>query len=313
MNLKQNLVKFFSSLLLVLTAMIWGVAFVAQRTGGSNVGPFAFNAARFIIGGGVMIPVSLWRQKHHPTDSNPLFHSPKTLFLGGLLCGFALFLASSFQQAGIIMLTGSVGKAGFITALYIVLVPIFSVIVFRKIPSLLIWISVVLACAGMYLLCVTEELTFATSDIVLFFCSVFYSIHILIIDRFNKKVDGIQFSCIQLLSCGFFSLIAAMFTRLPTKEEIIAAGIAILYAGICSSAIGYTLQIIGQKNLSSPVASLIMSLESVFSALAGWLLLSQTLSVRELSGCAIMFAAVVLTQLPIDNDILKQWFQRRNN
>lgn len=296
--MKRNSIQFFSSLLLILTAMIWGVAFVAQSYGGDRIGSFAFNGYRFMLGGLAMIPLALVRQKRHPAGNDRLYANPKRTLTGGILCGFVLFVSSSLQQSGIILLEGSVGKAGFITALYIVIVPILSALFLRKNPPPVLWFCVVLASVGMYLLCIKGAFSLAFSDVLLILCAFSYSGHILVVEHFSADTDGIQLSCVQLLTSGILGCSAMLFTGIPSFEDTMAAGIAILYSGLFSAAIGYTLQVVAQKNLPSTLASLLMSLESVFSVLAAWVILHQALSGREIAGCVLMFCAVILAQLP---------------
>ncbi len=292
MNRKQ--LKY--SLLLALTALIWGTAFVAQSQATDEVGPFTFNAARLLVGGAVLLPcIRLLDglRARAGEAANP--GSRKTLFIGGACCGTVLFAASGFQQAGIAYT--SVGKAGFITALYIVLVPLAGVLTGRRIGAAL-WASVALAVTGMYFLCMTGETGVNRGDVLCLACALFFTMHILVIDRFSPKVDGVRLSAVQFFVAGGLSLIAMLLFEKPDWSSVLAAWFPILYAGVLSSAVGYTLQIIGQKNVNPTLASLIMSLESVFSALSGWLLIGQTLTVLEIMGCALMFIAIILAQLP---------------
>ncbi|MCI8566529.1 MAG: DMT family transporter [Lachnospiraceae bacterium] len=278
--------------LLALTALIWGVAFVAQSVGMDYVGPFTFNAVRSLIGGLALLPCILWqdRSKRRPAQET----SPKTLWLGGVLCGLALCAASSLQQIGIAYTT--VGKAGFITALYIVIVPVLGVFMKKK-TGVLLWISVALASTGLYFLCITENLSIGRGDVYVLACAVIFSFHILLVDYFSPRTDGVRLSCIQFFVCGLTALIPALLQERPQVTAVLAAWAPILYAGVLSCGVGYTLQVIGQKGLDPTVASLILSLESVFSVLAGWLLLGQSLSGREIGGCVLMAAAIVLAQI----------------
>ena len=220
----------------------------------------------------------------------------KTLLLGGVCCGIMLCIASNFQQYGISFTT--VGKAGFITALYIIIVPVLGLFMKKKVGAK-IWIGVALATAGLYLLCMTSE-SFSVSkgDLLVLVCAGFFSLHILIIDHFSPKCDGVRLSCIQFFVCGVISMAASFLFETPNLTTILSGWLPILYAGVMSCGVAYTLQIIGQKNMDPTVASLILSLESVFSVLAGWGLLNQKLSARELFGCVLMFAAILLAQLP---------------
>lgn len=291
-----------NSLLLLLTATIWGVAFVAQSVGMDHVGPFTFNAVRSIIGGIVLIPCIFFLD-HRKSDQKEELPSPQqqaeqtsTLILGGVCCGILLALASSFQQMGIQYTT--VGRAGFITACYIVIVPILGHFLLRKKCGATIWIAVALALAGLYLLCITDGFSVGKGNLLVMVCSLLFSLHILVIDYFSPKVDGVKMSCIQFFVCGFLCAIPAVFTEHIVLADIFAAWAPILYAGVMSCGVAYTLQIIGQKDMNPTVASLILSLESCISVLAGWILLNQKLSARELSGCVLMFAAIILAQLP---------------
>ncbi len=311
-----------SSLTLLLTAVIWGVAFVAQSVGMDYVEPFTFNFTRCILGGLVLIPcIALMdRQKirqesgREKTDGSVNAEDAarlsgaaeqeknrkdkaerRTLLVGGICCGIALCVASNLQQIGIQYTT--VGKAGFITALYIVLVPVIEIF-FGKKSGVKTWISVVIAVAGLYLLCITENFSIGTGDILILLCALAFSVHILIIDYFSPKVDGVRMSCIQFFVCGILSGIMMLIFETPSVGAIMQAWLPIGYAGIFSCGVAYTLQIIGQKGTDPTVASLILSLESVVSVLSGWLILHQSLSRKELLGCLLMFLAIILVQLP---------------
>lgn len=286
-------------MILLLTATIWGVAFVAQSVGMEYVGPFTFNCVRSIIGGLVLIPC-IWflnrrnQKPEHKTEEQQR-HDRKILLTGGVLCGLCLFAASNFQQFGIRYTT--VGKAGFITACYIVIVPVLGIFLKKK-CSRLIWLSVAMAVAGLYLLCITESFSIGTGDILVLVCAFLFSLHILVIDHFSPLTDGVKMSCIQFFVCGILSGIAMLLTEQPRLTDIFQAWLPILYAGVLSCGVAYTLQIVGQKDMNPTVASLILSLESCISVLAGWLILGQKLSGREFLGCLIMFAAIILAQLP---------------
>ncbi len=290
-----------NSLLLLLTAFIWGVAFVAQSVGGDQVGCFTFNGVRSILGAVVLLPVIVFldHQKKKELGEKGFLAQKgdtKTLLIGGLCCGMMLCIASNFQQYGISFTT--VGKAGFITALYIIIVPILGLFMKKKV-GVKVWFGVVLSTVGLYLLCMTSEsFSISKGDFLVLICAGFFSLHILIIDYFSPKCDGVRLSCIQFFVCGVISLAAAFVFENPNLGAILSGWLPILYAGIFSCGVAYTLQIIGQKNMDPTVASLILSLESVFSVLAGWLILKQTLSGRELFGCVLMFGAIILAQLP---------------
>lgn len=287
--------------LLLLTACIWGVAFVAQSVGMEYVGPFTFNFVRSILGGLVLIPCIFFLNRGEKAKTAAKQSEEekkaqrKTLLTGGICCGVALCLASNFQQIGIQYTT--VGKAGFITACYIVIVPVIGIFLKKK-CSPMIWLSVLLALIGLYLLCMTGKLSVGRGDILVFICAILFSIHILIVDYFSPKVDGVKMSCIQFLVCGLLSGVVMLFTEQPQLSAVFLAWKPIAYAGIMSCGVGYTLQIVGQKGTDPTIASLILSLESCISVLAGWLLLGQTLSMREGIGCVAMFAAIILAQLP---------------
>lgn len=293
-------------MILLLTATIWGVAFVAQSAGMEYVGGFTFNCIRSLIGGVVLIPCIFflrnWRAKEQGTlpsmessISLSFWERNRTLLCGGVSCGVVLCVASNLQQQGIKYT--SVGKAGFITALYIVLVPVISVFLHKKVGKL-VWMGMIFAVAGLYFLCINETFTINTGDLLILACAVVFAIHILVIDFFAPKVDCVAMSCIQFFTCGVLSGIPMLMFETVSIDMLIGAAGPILYAGVMSCGVAYTLQIIGQKNMNPTVASMILSLESVISVLAGLIILNQTLSQRELIGCLLMFVAVVLSQLP---------------
>lgn len=296
----MNIKKVRNTLLLFLTAIIWGVAFVAQSNGMNYVGPFTFVFTRFIIAGFALIPViflfkNLNKNKNKEADPPKKFDK-KVLLIGGLLCGLALGSASLLQQVGIQYTT--VGKAGFITAFYIIIVPIISIALGKK-STPLVWISVVIALFGLYFLCMTESFTIEQGDIFIILCALIFSFHILVVDYFSPKVDGIILSCIQFFVIALIAFIPMIMFEKPQFSQLLAAWQPILYAGLLSSAVGYTFQIIGQEGVNPTVASLIMSLESVVSVIAGLILLNENLSSRELIGCLLMFTAIILAQLPV--------------
>ena len=288
------------SALLIIGSFIWGTTFVAQSMGTNHLDAFSFNCVRNFIGVFALIPVLLWNVNSLKGDITfgQALKSTFTpaLFLGGLSCGLALFFASNFQQLGIEHST--VGKSAFITTLYIVLVPLLGLF-FKKKLSLQIWCGVILAMIGLYLLCMKDEVfVLTTGDIYLLLCAFFFTLQITFVDHFAPKVNCIALSMMQFFVTAVFSGIGMLFTGLPTIGNIIDAIFPLLYAGVLSSGIAYTFQIIGQKHLAPTVASLIMSLESVFATLAGWIVLHEVLSTKELIGCGLVFAAVILTQLP---------------
>ena len=295
----MNTLQLRNSFLLLLTAVIWGVAFVAQSVGMDYVGPYTFTCVRSFIGGLFLIPCIALLNRLNPVSPGGIrpsnAKSKGQLWIGGVCCGVMLCFASCFQQIGI-MYT-SVGKAGFITAFYIIIVPLLGLF-FKKRCGLFVWLGVALAIVGLYFLCITESLTIQFGDFLIFICAILFSIHILIIDYFTLRVDGVKMSCIQFFFCAILSGIGMLIFEHPTWANILAAWKPILYAGAMSSGVGYTLQIVGQKGMNPAVASLIMSLESVISVIAGWLILGQALSGREIFGCVLMFGAIVLAQLP---------------
>ena len=290
-----------NSLLLLLTSFIWGVAFVAQSVGGEAVGCFTFNGVRSLIGAAVLLPVIFFldKQKKKELGEEKFLEQKgdlKTLLTGGICCGVMLCIASNFQQFGISFTT--VGKAGFITAMYILIVPILGLFMKKRVGAK-VWLGVVLATLGLYMLCMTSEsFSLSKGDFLVLICAGFFSLHILIIDYFSPKVDGVRMSCIQFFVCGLISMVIAFVFEQPNPGAILSGWLPILYAGVLSCGVAYTLQIVGQKNMDPTVASLILSLESVFSVLAGWVILNQRLSGRELLGCVLMFFAIILAQLP---------------
>ena len=283
--------KTLSILVLLFGAFVWGVAFVAQRQA-SNIGAFTLLAARSFLGSFALLPVigikSLFGGNKKSASNS------KNLWKGGILCGIALAVASALQQIGIADTTA--GKAGFITALYIVLVPIIGIFFKRK-ASFPVWIGVAVATAGMYFLCVEGGFSIAKGDYFILGCALCFSVQIMLVDHFAPKVDGVKLACIQFFTCGVVSLVPALIFEQPTLAVLQSAWMPILYLGLVSSGVGYTLQIVGQKNIPPALASLIMSLESVFAVLSGWLILQETLSTREMLGCGLMFVALVLAQI----------------
>ncbi len=286
---------------LLLTAFIWGVAFVAQSVGMDYIEPFTFNCVRSVIGGIVLIPVILvlkkmnnGKEENVKTEEEIRMYRKNTI-LGGICCGFFLAVASSFQQFGIMYTT--VGKAGFITALYIVIVPILGIFMKKKIAPI-VWVSSIIAVIGFYMLSISGQVSINIGDILVLICAVLFSLHILVIDYFSPKGNSVAISCIQFFTSGVICGICMLLFENPQIGKIFEAYIPLLYAGVMSCGVAYTLQIVGQKNMDPTVASLILSLESVFSALAGWVILGQELSPKELVGCALVFAAVLLAQMP---------------
>lgn len=306
--------KWLGSGMLLLTAIIWGVAFVAQSVGMDYVEPFTFNFARYIIGAVVLLPFlklgnpstgkkstgdkSLeddLKEQNAEVKAKQKAVIKKSI-IGGIGCGFLLCIASMLQQFGI-MYTNVVGKAGFITALYIIIVPILGIFMKKRVAPI-VWGSSVIAVIGFYMLSISGQVNINKGDILVLICAILFSVHILVIDYFSPKGEGVTISCIQFITCGILCGILMFIFETPHIGDILAAYLPILYAGVMSCGVAYTLQIVGQKNMDPTVASLILSLESVFSALAGWLILGQGLTARELVGCSLVFVAVLLAQMP---------------
>ncbi len=301
--------EYRNSLLLVLTALIWGIAFVAQREGGDAVGPYTFNCIRSLIGAVVLLPVIKLLGRRAAKQDTQTAADNKQLWLGGISCGVILFVASTFQQLGMYYGT-TAGKAGFLTACYILIVPLLGLFLKKK-CGWNIWVSVFVAVIGLYFLCLKDGFTVQLSDGLVLLCAFVFSIHILVIDYFSPRVDGVRMSCIQFLVCGilgiFPSICIDMQHSMVQAELVLSAlgtwdaWIPILYAGIFSCGVAYTLQIVGQDGVNPTVASLLLSLESVFSVLAGMVILHETMSSREIWGCVLVFAAVLFAQLRLDN------------
>lgn len=313
--------KLKGDLMLVLTAMVWGGSFVAQKSGMELIGPFAFNGIRTIIGGIVLIPLImvLDRMKSKKQASAPAVkadaadsalseadkkNEQKLLITGSICCGLALLVAGMLQQIGMMYTTA--GKAGFITALYVVLVPIFGRILGKKIRPL-IWLCVLASAFGLYLLCMPASGGFGhinKGDLIVLACALCFAVHILLIDYFSPKVDGVRLSCIQFFIAGIlcmilmFPLDPVLGYDIPSLSQLLDAWIPIVYAGALSCGAGYTMQIVAQADTDPAVASMILCLESVFAVIAGMLILGESLSLREAAGCIIMFAAILAAQLP---------------
>ncbi len=293
----MNKKKMIGSLLLVLVAVIWGTAFVFQRSGMEQIEPITFNAARMTLAAAAIGIVSLFiKTKPHIKSIEQKNKYHRNTVKGGILCGVFLASASIFQQMGIVYTTA--GKAGFITALYILIVPVLNLVIFKKRGTLAVWIAVLLGIVGMYLLCMNEGFSLSQGDALILICALLFSGHILCCDYFVSTCNPIRMSAIQFITTAAISWIVAFIFEAPSPEKILSAIIPILYCGIISGGIGYTLQIVAQKHTDPAVASLLMSLESVFAVIAGALILNEVMSIRELTGCIIMFAAIILAQLP---------------
>lgn len=299
----------------MLTSFIWGSAFVAQSSGMDYVGPYTYNMARNVLAFLFLVPVIyVIGKKKGVTDNadsgtginetasreanwKSILLPDRTTLVGGIYCGLVMAVASSLQQIGITMTTA--GKAGFITALYIILVPLMGVFIGKKIPRI-IWFCVVLAMAGFYLLCVKEGFSISKGDILVLFCSVGFSVHIMTIDHFTSKgVDGVKMACIQFAVAAIVMTPVMFVLENPSVSGLLSAWMTIAYAGILSSGVGFTLQIVAQKDTDPTTATLIMSLESVFAAVSGCLFLNEVLLPKEILGCILVFVAVILAQVPL--------------
>ncbi len=298
--------KFRSNCMLLLTSLIWGSAFVAQSVGMDYVGPFTFNGTRCLVAAILLIPVALYfvKRAKRVAMANADYHEPtpaekaqlrKVTIAGGFFCGLFLFLGSTLQQYGLLYTTP--GKAGFITALYILIVPILGLFLKKRVRPL-VWICVIVAAIGFYFLCVTEGFSISKGDFFVLLCALAFAGQILVIDYFSPKTNGVLLSCLQFAVTGLISL-PLMFTfEAVSLAALIAAIKPLLYAGVLSGALGYTLQIFAQKDTDPTIASLLLSLESVFAVVSGAIVLHQMMTVRELFGCILIFAAVIITQLP---------------
>lgn len=288
--------KIKSTALLFLTAIIWGFAFVAQRVGADYVGAFTFNGIRFLLGAISLIPVILIFEKEKFEKEKF-----KNTVVIGVLAGVILFIASSLQQFGVVF-TGSAGKAGFLTGLYIVLVPLIRFVMGKK-TSILTFFGAIFAVVGLFFLCMTgDKIAFGIGDVVLIIGAVFWAAHILVIDRFVNIVSALKFSMVQFLTCGILGIVFALFTESIDFSSIKSAGIPILYGGLMSVGVAYTCQILGQKKADPTFASIIFSTESVFSAIGGALILHEMMSGRGYFGCVLIFIGIILSQITV-NDI----------
>ena len=286
--------KLKGPLLLLLAAFIWGCAFVAQKVGMDYVEPYTFNAVRTILGGLALLVFILIRDGARHKPLWPFFDKPT--LVGGVLCGLILAVATNLQQVGMQYTTA--GKGGFITATYVVLVPLLS-IVLRKRTTLKTWFAAAAALLGLYLLCVNPQEGFSVNrgDLLILVCAFAFAIHIMVIDHFIPKVDGVKMACMQFFVCGFLTLIPVFALESPDVHEIFTAWLPIVYAGVFSCAVAYTLQIVGQKGMNPSLAALILCFESVFAVLSGWALRGETMSLREVLGCAVMFLALIAAQV----------------
>ena len=294
MNKRREII---CTLVLIVTAFIWGCAFAAQSIGAGFVGPFTFLTARTWIAFFALLPVIAVREQvliRMGDRVKKTAGQSKMLILGGAVCGFFLFTASASQQIGISFTTTA--KAGFITALYVVLVPVLSFFLHRSVNRK-VWGCVMLAVIGLYLLCMGESFTLSAGDSWMLLCAFLFSLQILSVNYFVKYTDPVKLAALEFLFEGIFAGICMLVFEPLNAEGVMAALPTILYAGFMSSAVGYTLQIVAQDGLDPAVASIVMSFESVFAALAGWVVLHEAMSARELIGCVLMFAAIVISQI----------------
>ena len=294
--------KLKGNLLLLLTAFVWGTSFIAQSKGVEEITALAFNGIRSLLGGVVLLPVIALLDFSKKRKGAQVQKIDKNLITGGVICGIFLCIATTLQTAG--MVYTSPGKAGFITALYMVIVPIIGLFMGKK-PSAVILISVLIAVAGLYMMCIDSELSINFVDVLIFVCAFVFAGHILVIDYFSPKVDGIKLSCLQFFVCGVISVVLMLIFEEPKLEPILGCWASIGYSGIMSCGVAYTLQIVGQKYTDPTSASILMSLESVFATLStvilvscGWSLTGGAMSLREIFGCVLMFVAIILVQLP---------------
>ena len=298
--------NFKGNIFLLLAALIWGFAFVAQSEGLNYVGPFTFNGIRSIIGGIVLLPVALLTSKK---TSSSQASSKKGLIVGGIVCGIFLAVATSLQQIGLGDPETTAGKAGFITALYIIIVPVFQIFCKKKIGKKTVT-AIIVAIIGMYLLCLSDGIgSFAKGDLYVLACAFVFSGHIMAIDKYSPKTNGVALSCVQFLTSGILCSAVMFIFESPDMSDIIAAAIPLLYTGVLSCGVAYTFQIIGQKHTSPTLATIIMSLESVFAALGGWMVLGEKMNTPEKIGSVLMFAAIIFAQLPdgfLRNSLLKK-------
>lgn len=285
--------KWKNNLMLLSAALIWGCAFVAQSKGTEYVGPWTFNCLRSLIGGITLFLLMPFLDRMRKIKANK--EQKNNLLFGGIVCGIVLAAGSMFQQLGIMQTT--TGKAGFITALYVILVPILAILLGRK-TRLIVWLAACIALIGFYFLSFAgEKLILAQGDIYLLICAMLFAVHILVIDHFSF-VDGVRMSCLQFFVAGMICMVGMFLFEMPNVHSILSAALPILYAGCLSSGAGYTLQIVGQKDADPTIASMLLSLESVFAALSGFILLNQRMSMHEIFGCTLIFIAVIVAQCP---------------
>ncbi|MBE6819186.1 MAG: DMT family transporter [Ruminococcaceae bacterium] len=293
--------KYTGTVLLIVAAFIWGTAFVAQADAAQSIPPFTFSALRSLVGAAVLLVFLTLRSRFSKQKQSKA--DLKTLLISGVICGFVLFVAMNLQQYGISVYPPQVnnipGRSGFLTAMYVVLVPICGLFFKKKVPPV-VWLAAVLAVVALWLLCLKNGFGgIYLGDVLMFICALAFTAHIITVDTLGVKTDGVMLSCVQFFVAGILSLVAGLIFEPKTPLQVITdAWLPILYVGVLSSGVAYTLQIIGQKNTEPAVASIVMSLESVFAVLGGWVIFGEWLSGREVLGCVVMFAAVLLAQSP---------------
>jgi drug/metabolite transporter (DMT)-like permease len=279
-----------ADLLLLLTALVWGFGFVAQRAGMEYIGPYTFNGIRFLLGGLCLLPLAVRSDR----GVSPEIPATIASFKAGLWAGLVLFCGASLQQVGLVYT--SAGKAGFITGLYVIFVPIFGLF-FGKRTGTGTWAGALLATAGMYFLSVKADFSIGTGDLLVLIGAVFWALHVLLLSYLAPRTHPVRLAMVQFLFCGLLSLIIAVMAEVITLKSIVAAAIPILYGGLCSVGIGYTLQVVAQRRAHPAHASILLSLEAVFAAIGGWWLLDEVLSVRGLLGCGLMLGGMLFSQL----------------
>ncbi|HEX7411712.1 MAG TPA: DMT family transporter [Bacteroidales bacterium] len=294
--MKNSITQYIrSESLLLITAVIWGFAFVAQRAGMEYIGPFTYNGIRFALGSLVLVPFIAWRRKVQKTqENNTSISKPISFWLAGIIAGVVLFGGASLQQVGITQTTA--GKAGFITGLYVIIVPIIGIFKQQHAGNA-IWVGALLAIIGMYLLSITGNFKLSNGDFLVFLSAFLWAVHVQVIDHFSGRVDVLKLAALQFALCAIASICVALITETITLSSILQASIPILYGGILSVGIAYTLQVVAQQKAHPSHAAIILSLETVFAALGGWMILDEHLSARALAGCALMLTGMLIAQL----------------
>lgn len=287
--------------MLTIASVIWGSAFVAQSTGAEHVGAFTFITFRSFLGAAALLPVIFVRERYKKKNSDSQEQKmskadKKYLLIAGVVCGVVLTVATSLQQIGLTQGTAP-GKAGFITSFYMLMVPIFSIVLKKKVRPL-IWACSIVALCGLYLLCVTQQFTIESSDFIVFLCAIAFTFHIMVIDKVSPRVDGVKLSCIQFFIAGCIATIPMLLTETIVIADIKEAAFSIVYAGVMSSGVAFTLQILAQQRIDPTIASMLMSLESVFAIVTEIIILGTAPTTREAIGCTIIFAAIIVSQIP---------------